>query len=51
MYEFCHIDKNSLYDYLIVGAGLFGSVFAGEATHAGKKCIVDMPGDITFNGG
>lgn len=28
------------YDYLIVGAGLFGCVFAYEATKAGKKCIV-----------
>lgn len=27
-------------DYLIVGAGLFGVVFAREATDAGKKCIV-----------
>lgn len=28
------------YDYLIVGAGLFGSVFAFEATKRGKKCAV-----------
>ncbi len=28
------------YDYLIVGAGLYGSVFAREATKAGKKCLV-----------
>jgi UDP-galactopyranose mutase len=28
------------YDYLIVGAGLFGSVFAQQATEAGKKCLV-----------
>ena len=28
------------YDYLIVGAGLFGSVFAHEATARGKKCLV-----------
>ncbi len=28
------------YDYLIVGAGLFGSVFAREATKKGKKCLV-----------
>ncbi len=28
------------YDYLIVGAGLFGSVFANEAAKAGKKCLV-----------
>ena len=29
-----------MYDYLIVGAGLFGSVFARQATDAGKKVIV-----------
>lgn len=28
------------YDYLIVGAGLFGSTFAYEMTKRGKKCIV-----------
>lgn len=28
------------YDYLIVGAGLFGSVFAYEASKKGKKCLV-----------
>lgn len=28
------------YDYLIVGSGLFGSVFAHEATKHGKKCLV-----------
>ena len=28
------------YDYLIVGAGLFGSVFAYEAHKKGKKCLV-----------
>lgn len=28
------------YDYLIVGAGLFGAVFAQEAKKAGKKCLV-----------
>lgn len=29
-----------MYDYLIVGAGLFGSVFAYEAKKRGKKCLV-----------
>lgn len=29
-----------MYDYLIVGAGLFGSVFAYEAGKRGKKCLV-----------
>jgi len=28
------------YDYLIVGAGLFGCVFAHEAKKAGKKCLL-----------
>jgi UDP-galactopyranose mutase len=28
------------YDYLIVGSGLFGSMFAYEANKRGKKCIV-----------
>ena len=28
------------YDYLIVGAGLYGCVFAREMTDAGKKCLV-----------
>ncbi|OUP29847.1 MULTISPECIES: UDP-galactopyranose mutase [unclassified Faecalibacterium] len=28
------------YDYLIVGAGLFGAVFAQEARRAGKRCLV-----------
>ena len=28
------------YDYLIVGAGLFGAVFAHEARQAGKRCLV-----------
>ncbi|MEB2817962.1 FAD-dependent oxidoreductase, partial [Campylobacter upsaliensis] len=29
-----------MYDYLIVGAGLFGSIFAYEASKRGKKCLV-----------
>lgn len=28
------------YDYLIVGSGLFGCVFAYEATRRGKKCLL-----------
>jgi len=28
------------YDYLVVGSGLFGSVFAHEANKRGKKCLV-----------
>lgn len=29
-----------LYDYLIVGSGLFGSVFANEARKRGRSCLV-----------
>ena len=29
-----------MYDYLIVGAGLFGATFAHEMTQKGKKCLV-----------
>ncbi len=29
-----------MYDYLIVGAGLFGAVFAHEVTKQGKTCLV-----------
>lgn len=32
--------NNMKYDYLIVGTGLFGSVFAFEMKKAGKKCLV-----------
>lgn len=38
------------YDYLVVGAGLFGSVFAREATDAGKKVLViDKRSNIAGN--
>lgn len=30
----------SMYDYLIVGSGLFGAVFAHEMTKQGRKCLV-----------
>lgn len=30
----------NMYDYLIVGAGIYGSVFARELTNAGKKVLV-----------
>ena len=29
-----------MYDYLIVGSGLFGSIFAYEANRRGRKCLV-----------
>ena len=29
-----------MYDYLVIGAGLFGSIFAYEANKAGKKVLV-----------
>lgn len=31
---------NGSFDYLVVGSGLFGSVFANEATARGKSCLV-----------
>lgn len=38
------------YDYLIVGAGLYGAVFAHEAKEHGKKCLViDKRGHIAGN--
>lgn len=38
------------YDYLIVGAGLFGAVFAHEAKKKGRKCLViDKRGHIAGN--
>lgn len=38
------------YDYLIVGAGLFGAVFAHEAGKKGKKClVVDLRNHIGGN--
>ena len=35
----CRLDYMK-YDYLVVGAGLFGSVFAREATNKGKRVLV-----------
>ena len=32
---------NKEYDYLVVGSGLFGSVFAREATNKGYKVFFD----------
>ena len=32
--------SSKLYDYVIVGAGLFGSTFARLATDAGKTCLI-----------
>lgn len=29
-----------MYDYLIVGSGLYGAVFAYEMKKRGKKCLV-----------
>ncbi|NRY62051.1 UDP-galactopyranose mutase [Clostridium beijerinckii] len=39
-----------MFDYLIVGAGLFGSIFAYEANKKGKKClIIDKRNHIAGN--
>jgi len=32
--------RMEMYDYLIVGAGLYGAIFACEANKRGKKCLV-----------
>lgn len=41
---------SNMYDYLVVGAGLFGSIFAYEATKKGKRCLViDKRGHIAGN--
>ena len=32
--------KKGKYDFLIVGSGLFGAVFAHKVTAAGKSCLV-----------
>jgi UDP-galactopyranose mutase len=34
------VKKTIEYDYLIVGAGLYGSIFANEAKKRGKSCLV-----------
>ena len=34
------------YDYLIVGSGLFGSVFAHEMTKKGKNVLLSKKGTI-----
>ena len=33
-------EKNTMYDYLVVGAGLYGAVFAHEARKHGKSVLV-----------
>jgi len=38
--------KNPKYDYLIVGAGIFGSVCAHELTKKGKTCLVIDKRDV-----
>ena len=35
-----HKEKIMKYEYLIVGAGLYGAVFAHELSKKGKKCLV-----------
>ena len=32
--------KKGKYDFLVVGSGLFGAVFAHKVTSAGKSCLV-----------
>ena len=41
IYSNTEADKlDNQYDYLVVGSGLFGSVFAYEMTKIGKKCLI-----------
>ena len=38
------------YDYLVVGAGLFGAVFAQQATELGKRvCVIDRREHLAGN--
>lgn len=40
LFSKAEVRMNKEYDFLIVGAGLFGSVFAHEAAERGKKCLM-----------
>ena len=41
---------NKHFDYLVVGAGLFGSVFSYEMRKRGKSCmVIDRRGHIAGN--
>lgn len=41
---------NKLFDYLVVGSGLFGAVFAHEAKARGKKVfVIDKRNNIAGN--
>ena len=45
-----------MYDYLVVGAGLYGAVFAHEAKKAGKEVLVidrrpNIAGNVYTDGG
>ena len=33
-------EENVMYDYLVVGSGLYGAIFAHEAKKAGKSVLV-----------
>ncbi len=42
--------NNEKYDYLIVGAGLYGAVFARQAVNSGKNvCVIDKRAHIAGN--
>ncbi|SEH30235.1 UDP-galactopyranose mutase [Selenomonas sp. KH1T6] len=40
MMKAARVSEGDLYDYLIVGSGLFGAVFAHEMKKKGKSCLV-----------
>ena len=48
--QICREKCSMKYDYLVVGAGLYGAVFAYEAAKKGKRCLViDKRGHIAGN--
>lgn len=48
--QICREKCSMKYDYLVVGAGLYGAVFAYEAAKQGKRCLViDKRGHIAGN--
>lgn len=50
MIEYKEKGEKMNYDYLIVGSGLFGAIFAHEAKKKGKKCLViDKRSNIAGN--
>ena len=50
MVRISSMKEAKMYDYLIVGAGLYGALFACEAKKAGKRClVVEKRGHVAGN--